>query len=118
MDVTDPNLTGLKAMLELREEVSDLVTMQIIAFPQEGMYSFPGGDRLVEEALKMGADVVGAIPHFEFTREFGLRSVKRAVELAIKYGKLVDITATRRTTSSPASSRSWPRRPTSAASAN
>ena len=91
MDVTDPNLTGLKAMLELREEVSDLVTMQIIAFPQEGMYSFPGGDRLVEEALKMGADVVGAIPHFEFTREFGLRSVKRAVELAIKYGKLVDI---------------------------
>ncbi|MFR9189230.1 MAG: cytosine deaminase [Anaerotruncus massiliensis (ex Togo et al. 2019)] len=91
VDVTDPNLTGLKAMLELREEVSDLVTMQIIAFPQEGMYSFPGGDRLVEEALKMGADVVGAIPHFEFTREFGLRSVKRAVELAVKYGKLVDI---------------------------
>ncbi len=91
VDVTDPSLTGLKAMLELREEVSDLVTMQIIAFPQEGMYSYPGGDRLVEEALKMGADVVGAIPHFEFTREFGLRSVKTAVDLAVKYGKLVDV---------------------------
>ena len=112
VDVTDPNLTGLKAMLELREEVSDLVTMQIIAFPQEGNApSSRAGDRLVEEALEPGADAtVGAIPHFEFTREFGLRSVKRAVELRGQIRKARGHPpATRRTTSSPASSRSWPR---------
>lgn len=91
VDVTDPNLTSLKAMLELKEEFSDLVTMQIIAFPQEGMYAYKNGDLLVEEALKMGADVVGAIPHFEFTREFGEKSVKKTIELACKYNKLVDV---------------------------
>lgn len=91
VDVTDPSLTSLRAMLELREELGDLVTMQIIAFPQEGMYAYPAGDALVEEALHMGADVVGAIPHFEYTREQGVRSVEQAVALAVKYDKLVDI---------------------------
>ncbi len=91
VDVTDPNLTCLKAIMELKEEVKDLVDIQIIAFPQEGMYSYKDGDKLVEEALKMGADVVGAIPHFEFTREMGEKSVKKTVELAMKYNKLIDI---------------------------
>lgn len=91
VDVTDPNLTALKAMLELRTEVQDTCDLQIIAFPQEGMYAYKGGEELVEEALKMGADLVGAIPHFEFTREDGVRSVKKAFELAIKYNKMVDI---------------------------
>ena len=91
VDVTDPALTGLRAMLELREELRDFVSIQIVAFPQEGMYAYPGGDRLVEEALEMGADVVGAIPHYEFTRDFGIRSVRRAVRLAMKYGRMVDV---------------------------
>ncbi|MBQ5333823.1 MAG: amidohydrolase family protein, partial [Oscillospiraceae bacterium] len=91
IDVTDPKLTGLKAMLELREEVKDYADIQIVAFPQEGMYSYKGGDELVEEALIMGADCVGAIPHFEYTSELGTKSVKKAVELAVKYDKLVDI---------------------------
>ena len=38
VDVTDPKLTAMQAMLELREEVKDTVDLQIIAFPQEGMY--------------------------------------------------------------------------------
>lgn len=91
VDVTDPKLTSLKAMLELKEEMRDIVDMQIIAFPQEGMYAYKGGEALVEEALKMGADVVGAIPHFEYTREFGEKSVKKTIELALKYNKLVDV---------------------------
>src|SRR5690554_4555184 len=56
IDVCDPNLTGLKAMLEVREQLKDNVTIQIVAFPQEGMYAYKGGDEMVEEALKMGAD--------------------------------------------------------------
>lgn len=91
IDVTDPKMTGLRAMLEIKEEFSSLVTMQLIAFPQEGMYSYKNGADLVEEALRMGADVVGAIPHFEFTRELGEKSLKKTVELAMKYDKLIDV---------------------------
>ena len=90
-DVTDPALTSLKALLELKEELKDIVTIQIVAFPQEGMYAYKGGDLLVEEALKMGADCVGAIPHFEFAREFGEKSIHKTVELALKYNKLIDV---------------------------
>lgn len=91
VDVTDKNLTAFKAMLELKEELKDIIYLQLIAFPQEGMYAYKGGAELVEEALKMGADVVGGIPHFEFTREDGVKSVKKAIELGCKYDRLVDI---------------------------
>ncbi len=91
VDVTDPKLTAMKALLELKEELKEIVTIQLVAFPQEGMYAYPGGAELVEEGLKMGADCVGGIPHFELAREFGEKSVHKAVELAVKYDKLVDI---------------------------
>ncbi|MFY9286722.1 MAG: amidohydrolase family protein [Tissierellaceae bacterium] len=91
IDVTDPKFTALKAMLELREELKDKVEIQIVAFPQEGMYTYRGGRDLVEEALKMGADVVGGIPHYEPAREFGEKSVHDTVKLALKYDKLIDV---------------------------
>lgn len=91
VDVTDPKLTALRAMLEVKEEVKDYLYLQLIAFPQEGYYAYEGGAELVEEALKMGADVVGGIPHYEFTRQLGEQSVKKAFELAVKYDKLLDI---------------------------
>jgi len=91
VDVTDPNLTALKAMLEVKEEMKDYVDIQLVAFPQEGILSYPNGVELLEEAVKMGADVVGGIPHFEFTREYGVESMKIAFDLAEKYDRLVDI---------------------------
>lgn len=91
VDVTDPDLTALKAMLEVKEEMSCYVDLQVVAFPQEGILSYPNGKELLEEALKMGADVVGGIPHFEFTREYGVDSLRAAFELAEKYDRLVDI---------------------------
>lgn len=90
-DVTDPKQTSLKALLELREELKDKVTIQIVAFPQEGMYAYKGGLELVEEGLKMGADVVGGIPHFEWYYELGQESVRKTVELALKYDRLIDV---------------------------
>ena len=91
VDVTDPTLTAMEAMLELREELRDTVDIQIVAFPQEGIDSFPNGRQLMEDAVKMGADAVGAIPHFEFTREYAVDSVNFCVALAGKYDKLVDV---------------------------
>lgn len=91
VDVTDPQLIALKAMLQVKSEIAPYVDLQIVAFPQEGIFSYAGGRELLEEALKMGADVVGGIPHFEFTREYGVESVKATFDLAEKYGKLIDI---------------------------
>lgn len=91
VDVTDPSLTALKAMLELREEMKEYVTIQIVAFPQDGILSYPNGLELLEEALKLGADVIGAIPHFEFTREYGAESIDKIFELAKKYNVLIDV---------------------------
>lgn len=91
VDVTDPDLTALKALLEVKAEMASYVDIQLVAFPQEGILSYPNGEKLLEEALKMGADVVGGIPHFEFTREYGVDSLKIAFDLAEKYDRMVDI---------------------------
>lgn len=91
VDVTDPSLTAMKAMLELREELKDFVTIQVVAFPQEGILSYPNGKELLEEAVRMGADCVGAIPHYEFTREYSVESLNFACGLAEKYDRLIDV---------------------------
>lgn len=91
VDVTDPELTGLHALLEVREEISHWMDLQIIAFPQNGAYAYPGGLELVERALQEGADVVGGIPHLEPTREDGVASVRAVFDLAEKYDVPVDI---------------------------
>ena len=91
VDVSDPTLTALKAMLEVKQEVAPWVELQIVAFPQEGILSYPNGEALLEEALKLGADVVGAIPHFEFTREYGVESLHIAFRLAQQYDRPLDI---------------------------
>lgn len=91
IDITDPNFTALEAMMELKEELRDTVDIQIVAFPQEGMYTYKGGIELAEEALKMGADVIGGIPHYEPAREFGEKSIHEIVKLALKYDKLIDV---------------------------
>lgn len=91
VDVSDPTLTALKAMLDVKKEVAPWITLQIVAFPQEGILSYPDGTALLEQALVLGADVVGAIPHFEFTREYGVESLHIAFELAKKYHRPLDI---------------------------
>ncbi|MFL6615554.1 MAG: cytosine deaminase [Pantoea agglomerans] len=91
VDVSDPSLTALKAMLELKAEMAPWITIQIVAFPQEGILSYPSGEALLEEALRLGADVVGAIPHYEFTREYGVESLHKTFALANRYDRLIDV---------------------------
>lgn len=90
VDVTDPTLVALDALVELREQVRGVVNLQLVAFPQEGICSFDGGEELLEKAVSRGVDAVGAIPHFEDTREDGVRSVELAVALAERHGLFVD----------------------------
>ena len=75
----------------MREEVKEFVDIQVVAFPQYGILSYPKGKELLEKALQMGADAAGAIPHFEFTREYSVESLNICFELAQKYDKLIDV---------------------------
>ncbi|WP_372631304.1 cytosine deaminase [Cohnella sp.] len=91
VDICDPQLTALKSLLALKNEVRSWVNVQIVAFPQMGICSYPKGAELLEESLKLGADAVGAIPHYEFTREDGIQSLHILFELAQKYDRLIDV---------------------------
>ena len=91
IDVTDSSLMAMETMIDLRDELKDTAEIQIVAFPQEGILSYPDGKRLLTEAVKMGADAVGAIPHYEFTREYSVESLNFAFDLAAEEGKLVDV---------------------------
>ncbi len=91
VDVTDPHLIAAQALLELREELKDQIDLQLVAFPQEVILSYPHGRELMEQAVKEGLDVVGGIPHFEFTTEYGWQSVHFLMALADKYDRLVDV---------------------------
>lgn len=90
-DVSEANLIALKALLAVRDEVKDWITVQVVAFPQDGLYGHPRNEALMETALQLGADAVGGIPHYEMTREDGVRSVQRIFELAQEYDRLIDI---------------------------
>lgn len=91
VDTTDPQLIALQALLELKTELKDVIELQLVAFPQEGILSFPNGKALLEQALKEGADVVGGIPHYEFNQFYGADSLKYLMGLAEKYNVLVDV---------------------------
>ncbi|HEY9700657.1 MAG TPA: cytosine deaminase [Trichocoleus sp.] len=90
-DVSEKNLIALQGLLEVREAVKGWMTLQVVAFPQDGIYGSPQNEALIEEALKRGADVVGGIPHYELTREDGVRSIHRIFELAQQYDRLIDV---------------------------
>jgi cytosine deaminase len=91
VDVCDPELRALRALVELREEIGEQMSLQLVAFPQQGILSFEDGADLMRKAVAMGADVIGGIPHFELTREYGVESVKFAFALAAEHGLRVDI---------------------------
>src|SRR2546429_8878188 len=76
VDVCDPELKAVRALVELRQEIGDQMTLQLVAVPQQGIMSFDGGEELMRRAVDMGVDVVGAIPHYEPTREDGELSIK------------------------------------------
>ena len=73
-------LKGVEALLQLREELRSLVTLQIVAFPQEGIVRSPGAEDLLIEALKLGADAIGGGPCNDTDREKHLDVVFKLAE--------------------------------------
>ena len=91
VDVCDPRLLAVEALLHVKERVKPYLDLQLVAFPQDGVLRSSGALDLLKRALKMGVDVVGGIPHFERTMADGAESVRLLCELAADEGRLVDM---------------------------
>ncbi|MES0812291.1 amidohydrolase family protein [Roseibium sp. SCPC15] len=91
VDVCDDRMTGVEGLLEVREKVKPYIDLQLVAFPQDGLYRSPTAEQNLLKALDMGVDIVGGIPHFERTMEDGARSVQRLCEIAADRGLMVDM---------------------------
>jgi cytosine deaminase len=91
VDVCDPRLLAVEALLHVRERVKPYIDLQLVAFPQDGVLRAPGALGNLKRALDMGVDVVGGIPHFERTMQQGAESVRLLCELAAERGLPVDM---------------------------
>jgi len=91
VDICDDALTGVTALLEVQKQVAPYLDLQLVAFPQDGVFRDPTAQTNLIRALDMGVDVVGGIPHFERTMADGAASVTYLCELAAKRGLQVDM---------------------------
>jgi cytosine deaminase len=91
VDVCDDRLTATEALVEVRRLVAPYINLQLVAFPQDGLYRSPTAEANLLRALDIGLDVVGGIPHFERTMADGAASVRRLCEIAAERGLLVDL---------------------------
>ncbi len=91
VDICDPKLLAVEALLHVRERVRPYIDLQLVAFPQDGVLRAPGALDNLKRALDMGVDVVGGIPHFERTMQDGAQSVQTLCELAADRGLRVDM---------------------------
>ena len=91
VDVCDDRLTGVEALLEVKDMVRDYLDLQLVAFPQDGYLRSATAAKNLARSLDMGVEVVGGIPHFERTMEDGRLSLKLLCEIAAERGLLVDI---------------------------
>jgi len=91
VDVCDPSLLAVRALLEVKRRVAPYLDLQLVAFPQDGVLRTPGAVQNLRRALELGVDVVGGIPHFERTMAEGADSVKLLCEIAAERGLRVDM---------------------------
>jgi cytosine/creatinine deaminase len=90
-DVSGENEAMVRGLLRVRDELADLCTIQVTAFPQDGIFARDGDEERLERAIRLGVDCVGGIPHYEPTAELGLREVHRVFELAKQYSRRIDV---------------------------
>ena len=91
VDICDPRLLAVDALLEVRKEVAPYLDLQLVAFPQDGYLRDTGAAKLMETALDRGVDVVGGVPHFERTMDEGKKSVEVLCRIAAERGLRVDM---------------------------
>lgn len=91
VDVCDERLLAVRALLEVKRRVAPYLTLQLVAFPQDGLLRSAGAEAQLKRALDLGVDVIGGIPHHERSAAEGAESVRRLAELAAERGLMLDL---------------------------
>jgi cytosine deaminase len=91
VDICDPRLLAVEALLEVKRRVAPYLDLQLVAFPQDGLLRCAGTFDNLKRAIGMGMDIVGGIPHFERTMAAGAESVRLLCEFAAQRGLRVDM---------------------------
>ncbi|WLV24925.1 amidohydrolase family protein [Aciduricibacillus chroicocephali] len=84
-------LLGVEVLLELKKKYKEVLDLQIVVFPQEGIFKSPGTLERMEEGLRKGADVVGGCPYNEESLEDSKRHLEAVFDLAEKYDLPLDL---------------------------
>jgi cytosine deaminase len=86
-------LVPVHAVLELKRRFAGLITLEVVAFPQEAIIRDPGTKELMEQAMEAGADVVGGLPWYERLDRHVHEHIDFCLELAQRTGKDVHMLA-------------------------
>ena len=87
---TKHGLWGIEGVMETRERYRDWIDIELVVFPQSGMLKRPGTVELMEEALRLGAEVVGGIDPCTMDKD-PKGHVDTVFGLAQSFGRPVDI---------------------------
>lgn len=84
-------LVGVEGLLSVKESFRDIIDLELVAFPQEGIVKSPGTYELLVEALKLGCSVIGGCPYNELTMEETVRHLEMVFELAERFHCPIDM---------------------------
>jgi len=84
-------LTALEGCLLAKEDTKEIADVQLVAFPQEGIFRDNGTEELMYEAMEMGADIVGGMPAAEWIAEKAKEHVDLVFKIAQKYDVDIDM---------------------------
>jgi cytosine/creatinine deaminase len=80
-----------EGLLRARDRFRDLIDVQIVAFPQEGIVQSPGTEALMREVMELGVDVVGGMPFNEASFEDSRRHIEIVFDIAKEFNADIDM---------------------------
>lgn len=87
---TTVGLSGIEGLLQTRARYADAMDIEIVAFPQSGLLVRPGTLELMQEAMRLGSDVVGGLDPCGIDRD-PKGHLDAVFDLAQRWGKPIDI---------------------------
>jgi cytosine/creatinine deaminase len=80
-----------EGLIRARDRFRDLIDVQIVAFPQEGIVKSPGTEALMRDVMKLGVDVAGGMPFNETSPADSRRHIEIVFDIAKEFNADIDM---------------------------